>query len=353
MQLLLARFMPMPSDLAGPLERIDTAAGALAIVAGVEMLLRWRLDGRALAWWAGLAFIILGVPGVVGLTSENAPLWLGGSAIAALLLVAARRAPDVDANLSLARALITLLAAIALTFALGGALTVLPDPSWLTPAALSTVYFGLAVAFARSERGEPWLVLVILGCALALALLVLVPAGSLSLADAAVMHMVTGAIAVVGAALGLQMSARAQRTVALEARRERDVVEARYAETLHEVRSTVVALEGGMRTLQPRISRAPSRHTQSLAAALVAELHRLRELVEPDAGRADAEFAVRDALEPLLTVSVAGGWPVSWRIPEELRAQGRAADVATDRALIAHERPALRPGVADRGDRDN
>ena len=101
MQLLLARFMPMPSDLAGPLERIDTAAGALAIVAGVEMLLRWRLDGRALAWWAGLAFIILGVPGVVGLTSENAPLWLGGSAIAALLLVAARRAPDVDANLSL------------------------------------------------------------------------------------------------------------------------------------------------------------------------------------------------------------------------------------------------------------
>src|SRR5712671_2689141 len=64
-QLLLARFMPMPGDLAGALERIDTAAGALAIVAGVEMLLRWHLDGRGFAWWAGLAFIILGVPGVV------------------------------------------------------------------------------------------------------------------------------------------------------------------------------------------------------------------------------------------------------------------------------------------------
>jgi signal transduction histidine kinase len=327
LQMLLARFLPVPSHLAGPLERIDTAAGALAIVAGVEMLLRWRLDGRAFAWWAGIAFIILGVPGVVGLTSENATLWLGAAAVAAVLLIAARRAPDVDAALSLPRALIALLAAITLAFAIGGALTVLHAPAWVVPVALTVVFFGTAVAFARSQRCEQWLVLAILGCAFGSALLVLVPAGSLSLADAAIMHMVTGAIAVVGAALGLQQSARTHRTVALEARRERDVVEARYAETLHEVRSTVVALEGGMRTLQPQ-SASPESPQQSLAAALVAELHRLRELVEPGSGGADAEFAVRAALEPLLTVSAAGGWPVSWSIPEDLRACGRAADVA-------------------------
>ena len=142
------------------------------------------------------------------------------------------------------------------------------------------------------------------------------------------MHMVTGAIAVVGAAVGLQMSARAQRTVALEARRERDVVEARYAETLHEVRSTVVALEGGMRTLQPRISERRvvttiSREPRSSPSCIVSASSS-----SPTPAAADAEFAVRDALEPLLTVSSAGGWPVSWSIPEELRARGRAADVA-------------------------
>src|SRR3954447_16667023 len=202
LQVSLSRLIPMPGDLAGPLERIDTAAGALAIVAGVEMLLRWRLDGRAFAWWAGLAFIILGVPGVIGLTTENATLWLGGSAVAALLLIAARRAPAVDARLSPARALITLTAAVALTFCVGAALAAVPGPSWLIASAVSVAFFGLTIAFARSAQREQWLVLFVSGCALASALLVLVPAGSLRLVDAAVMHMVTGVIAVVGAAVG-------------------------------------------------------------------------------------------------------------------------------------------------------
>jgi two-component system, OmpR family, sensor kinase len=54
----------------------------------------------------------------------------------------------------------------------------------------------------------------------------------------------------------------------------------------------------------------------------------LRELVEPGEIATHGEFSVREALEPLLTVSSAGGWPVSWSIPEALRARGRAADVA-------------------------
>src|SRR4051812_4774348 len=50
-QVVLARVMPAPSDILAPLQRVDAAAGALAVVAGVELLLRWRLDGRAFAWW--------------------------------------------------------------------------------------------------------------------------------------------------------------------------------------------------------------------------------------------------------------------------------------------------------------
>jgi len=41
---------------------------------------------------------------------------------------------------------------------------------------------------------------------------------------------------------------------------------------------------------------------------------------------------VRDALEPLLTVTVAAGWPTSWSIPDDLVAVGRPADMAQ----IAH-----------------
>ena len=326
-QVAVARLIPAPSDIVAPLQRVETAAGALAVVAGVEMLLRWRLDGRAFAWWVGLAIIVFGVPGLAGSATGDMTLTMAASLVASVILIAALRTPDVNAALTVRRTLLTLIASIVLLVVLSRAIAVLPHPAWLLPAALTAIFAVLATGFWRSVRDEHWLVLTLVGCALAQAQLIFVPRGSWQLAGVAFMHIVIGVIAVVGAAFGLQTSARTQRAVALEARQERDVVETRYAETMHEVRSTVVALEGGMRTLRP-VSPSDESSQQSLAHALVAELNRLRGLVEPGPHSPNAEFSVRAALEPLLTVSRAGGWPVTWSIPADLRAAGRACDVA-------------------------
>ena len=343
-QVVVARIVPAPAGAGlASLQRVDTAAGALLVVAGVEMLLRWHLDGRAFAWWVGLALIVLGVPGLAGSGLANSALALAATSVAALLLLAGLRTPEVDATLSIRRTLIALLGGMMSMFAVSVALAALLRDFRLAAGVLTLVLISLAVAYGRSVRGERWLVLTLAGCALAQTFWIFVPAGALQLADATFMHLVTGVTAVVGAALGLQMSARTHRTVALEARQQREVVEARYSETLHEVRSTVVALEGGMRTLRPQ-SPSDESSQQVLAHTLVAELRRLRELVEPGQIATHGEFSVREALEPLLTVSSAGGWPVSWSIPEDLRARGQRRGCRADRALVADERAALAPG---------
>jgi signal transduction histidine kinase len=72
-----------------------------------------------------------------------------------------------------------------------------------------------------------------------------------------------------------------------------------------------------------------SKPASTLAAALVAEIARLRALVSNDMTETKkTRYTIRRALEPMLTVSAAGGWPVSWSIPEDLEVAGSPADLA-------------------------
>jgi two-component system OmpR family sensor kinase len=62
---------------------------------------------------------------------------------------------------------------------------------------------------------------------------------------------------------------------------------------------------------------------------LAAEIERLHQLVsEVDAEDAVTRYSVNRALEPMLAVSAAGGWPVHWSVPEDLEASGRPAELA-------------------------
>ena len=116
-----------------------------------------------------------------------------------------------------------------------------------------------------------------------------------------------------------------QRETAFRLRVERDEAKDRFAETLHEVRSTVTALEGGVRTFEPVNDPAQA----VLSRALVAEIQRLRALVDDRPANPEVEtFWISDVLEPMLTVCVAAGRVVSWDIPADLHAVGRSADVA-------------------------
>jgi signal transduction histidine kinase len=124
------------------------------------------------------------------------------------------------------------------------------------------------------------------------------------------------------------------RALALDAERERDLVnslrqelEARYAETLHEVRSTILALEGGFQVLRPSHANDGKREN-ALTESLVAELKRLRALADPDNAAVPGDFRLADGLEHLVALSRASEWPVTWDVDEGVTVRGRPADVA-------------------------
>lgn len=335
-EVVVSRGLPTAPQFVVALERVDFAAGALMVVAGVEMLFRWKFDGRAFAWWVGLALVVLGVP---GLTTANGggrilSLSVASACVAAFLFHVSLRTPEVDSTLTVARAAIALPVAIGGTFAVSAGIAVVSNGAVVASALTAVVLGLLAVAYSRSLRGERWLAVVLLGLSFAALLPVLLQAEALEPPAAAILRLVTAVVAAFGAVVGLHASARAHSSVALQAQQQRALsdarateVEARFFETLHEVRSTVVALEGGMRTLRP-VSDDRDLSQESLARALVAELGRLRVLVEPKDPIEGSEFSVRDALQPQLTVSVAAGVPVTWNVPEDLHALGCAADIA-------------------------
>ena len=332
---VVSRGFPTPPGLVSALERLDFAAAALLVVAGVEMFFRWRFDGRAFAWWLGIALVVLGVPGLTTASGGRIlTLSVAASCVACVFVVVSLRTPEVDSALDATRAVLALAGAIAATFATSAVLARVPNGGRAMAAAAAVVLGLLAFAYSRSTRGEHWLAVVLLGLSLAAVLPVVLAASTLDPPAAAILRMITAVIAASGAVVGLQASARAHSAVALQAQRQRDLsdarateVEARFHETLHEVRSTVVALEGGMRTLRP-IAEDPAFSQESLATALVAELGRLRVLVEARRPEEGAEFSLLEVLEPQLTVSVAAGWPVTWRVPDDIRGVGCPHDVA-------------------------
>jgi signal transduction histidine kinase len=151
-------------------------------------------------------------------------------------------------------------------------------------------------------------------------------ADPLRTAGTVLLHLMAMAVAAFGSILLLHEATAHQREAAFRLRVERDEAKERFADTLHEVRSTVTALEGGVSTFEPATS-DPAQVL--LSRALVAEIRRLRTLVDDRPTKPDAEtFWVLDVLEPMLTVCVAAGWVVSWDIPADMHAVSRSTDVA-------------------------
>ena len=188
---------------------------------------------------------------------------------------------------------------------------------------------GLAALWHNSSKRESWFFTPLIGYALAVALWGLIADPEVRGAAATIMQLLSAGVAACGALKALQISATTQRMVAFNAACERDLadirrneLEIRYAETLHEVRSAVLSLEGGMRFFQQPLARQ-----ERLAHALVAELARLRALVDNENAAENATFSLHDALEPLFTLSAAGGQPVRWDIPDGICIRGRAMDV--------------------------
>lgn len=324
------------------LRRLDAAAGAVAILAGMAAIVRWRVDGTAPAFWAGIALVVLGIPGIVDASGgrTSVALFTAAGVVAIVALAVALTSPEIDTGIRPLLVATGVVGAVVPAVALARGLVAGPTPEASIHAALAASFGGLAGALALRLRRDPTDVLgglapALLGVSASAALAVVVPAGDgLHDGGPALLRTVAMALTAIAMAGDLHLAAAVQRTAAHQSHRLRDVaehrrldLEARVAETLHEVRSTVVALEGGVRRLDLEAEEHNALDGR-LARALVAEIERLRSLVSVDpSDREVRTFCVRDALEPMLTVCHAGGIPVRWRLPR-LGVRGEPADLA-------------------------
>ncbi len=316
------------------LARVAAAAGALAVVGGVAMFVRWRIDGRAQSWWLAVGYTLVGSSGLVDSRAGGAQeaLYLGALAVALGFFVAAARTPEVDSFLTVRRAVAGLVGGLAVAATLQWLLAPQPDVMRPVAGAIAALYVCLGVVWCRTEQDKPWFVIPILGFASTGLLLAAVPNVARGLAGAACVQLFVNAIVAATALGGVQASATGQRALALDAQRERDLVnslreelEARYAETLHEIRSAALALEGGMHVFEQPAGRDDG--TDRLSRSIIAELHRLREIANPDNASAPTTFRLAEALEPLVALSDASGWRVRWDFGDDVWTRGRPTDV--------------------------
>lgn len=324
------------------LHRLDAAAGGMAILAGAAAIVRWRVDGAAPAFWAGVALVVLGIPGVVDASGGPTFVALYGAAgaVATVALAVALTSPQVDTAIRPLLATTVAIAAVVPAFAVARAAITGPVPEASAHAAIAAAFAVLTGALALRDREDAGSALgafapALVGTASSAALALALPGGEgLQGGAPAIVRTVAMALTAFAAAGDLQLAASVQRAAAHQSHRLRDVaehqrqdLEARVAETLHEVRSTVVALEGGVRRLDVAAEERDDLDAR-LARALVAEIERLRSLVSMDPrDRGRRTFCIGEALEPMLTVCHAGGMPVRWRLPR-LAVHGEPADLA-------------------------
>jgi signal transduction histidine kinase len=325
------------------LARIEVATGALAILGGVAAAVRSRVDGYAPAWWIGLTLLAVGVPCLAGGTDATSPPTLHVAAGLVALMCATRAvcSPEVDTAFSPVGSVI---GTVSLLLATSLFYVVLEDSGTKRATAIVlTIGFAalalLVAARARTDRDAVWpgLAPLLVGLSLVNLLAVTSSAAQPLRSGMALVLLATTCLAVVQIVGDLRAAGHLQRSAAYEshllrrrAEDDRRAVEHRFAETLHEVRSTVRALEGGVRGLDcsQRSDDAPY-ESSALTRALVGEVERLRLLITDDHQRAGrTRYKVAHALEPMLMVSVSGGLPVDWEIPDELEASGRPADLA-------------------------
>lgn len=332
------------------LEELSAIAATLAFLAGVACVLRWRIDGIARGWWCGWGLIVLGAGQLAlqPLTASNAfGVELGMFALSLALFARAILGPEVDTSIRPANSL----GIIALGVAAGVAAALLVGPTadrhdaGLAIAGTAWLLLALLAGTQRITRAHDpeagWIipVAVALGLAEVVPLTLTHPVSG-EVADR-FFELAAMGMACVGALGGLVRAAVHHRTRALreQVERARETanhrrVEESFADRLHEMRSTVVAIEGGVATWEP----APPAHesgvttssTEStLRAALIAEIRRLRTLVNeaPTAAGVEA-FDVPSALTPTIEIHRAGGQAIEFTTDRPTRALGRPAEIA-------------------------
>lgn len=344
-----AHLAPGVLDRNGVYSALTVVAGVLLAVTGAAGIIRWRLDGLARSYWFGLAAITAAVPAL----SRNAPVDVAtsvtsGSLLAvAVLTVFGLRAAQVDNRISVVRSVGTVLALVTVGFIVGAYVA---DPAngvvalGLDAVAFTSLTAWALVGYRRSGFANgAWFVPIL--AAIACAPMANLAVGTSEMVDriGAPGMVAAGGIAVAGAVTELLFAAARHRSIALAATIARDdAVQRRIASQdeiaaqLHEVRSRVAAIEGGVSVIMPT-------DDADLTAAIRAEIERLRKLVAPAAPAERGPFPVLEALRPTLVVA-ASSWPVNFDVPEDLVAIGSPDDLAQVVHGLIHNAVRYAPG---------
>jgi signal transduction histidine kinase len=324
------------------LNELDAIAATLAVMAGVACLLRWRLDGIARGWWCGWALLVVGVGQIAlePLTNlDTTAVELATFVLAMILIARAILGPEVDATIRAGNTLAIVAFGVALALVPAFAVSTSPEQTRGVLAAIGVAWLLLA-AFAalaqhrgRRESEGGWIIPVSVAFALAeLVPLAIGPSATGALA-ARWFALCATSLACIGALGGLVRAAVHHRTRALreQVERERETanhqrVEESFADRLHELRSTVVAIEGGVATWAPNEAETPE---STLRAALIAEIRRLRTLVnEAPAAEGVEAFEVGAALAPTIALHRAAGQNVTFQADGIMGAIGRPHEIA-------------------------
>jgi signal transduction histidine kinase len=338
-----------PDDLA--LVGASVAAGLLFATALLDILV-WRLTGDARAVYLAAGVLSLGaVPillgAVVPALTESALLDRARPAVAlagipaiAVLTLAARTEAKVTLRrvLGVTAGVLGATAGVALAFAavgprhlrLEGGIS-LPLAGPVTSLAVASVFGLVAVVHTRATRRQSgqllsWTGLALAGAGAAYA----IEAVGADLCHLAAWLMLSAAVAVglYGVSVELQRSRAAEQRQArhavavasLATSRARAVHEIHH-EHRHEARAALLGIEAAAEVLG-RYERGLSADEQrDLSAGLVAEIRRLRLLVE-DAARRSTSFDLREAIMPVVTCARADGLAVQADIPAGLEVDG-------------------------------
>jgi two-component system OmpR family sensor kinase len=318
---------------------------SLAAAAAVLCLLRWRVASDTQALYIGLAIGLYGM-GTLGITDAYQLTGGGQNALPALqslsrliviaLLGHALLLPPLGTGSNAAWAvLVTLVTSVALITLLHAS----PVAS-LGDALPALLLFGLGVTYAvlGIQDGRylfAWTGIMLVGLALGeLAMTVPVLANSAPPLDAVCPAALL--LGVLGSYRDTQQAFAAQRhqmlasqVTALKAQALVHSLRTAQEERAHEASSALLAIESATGTLERYRDRLGGDTREALAAALQAEITRLRTLLDcaPLAER-PASFAVADALDPIVVCANAGGMRVHCAVSPDLYGWGSAAHIA-------------------------
>ncbi len=312
----------------------------------------WRLTGDARSvYLAAAALSLAAVPvvlGVVvpGLTEFTVLEWsrpgiaLAGIPAIVVLTVAARTSATLEVRSVgfVVGVVMVMTAGVAVALAVPGPRTLAPEDGISLPLAGPATSIALASAFAalalvhagvnrrRSGRLLSWSGLAVAG--VGVAYLIEVVGGDMAHPAAWLMTAAAVAVGLYGASVELQ------RRIVTDQREARDAVavaslaasRARavhdiHQEHRHEARAALLGIEAAAQCLNRYRRRLSAAEQRELSSGLVAEIQRLRSLVE-DVARRSTSFDLREAIMPVVSCTRADGLAVRADIPAGLEVEG-------------------------------